>query len=181
MKKYVSILMLFVALLVTNVCYSQDFSNDPNQGGNFTGYYNSRFSSGDYKIIKGTVYYKSNVATITSIAFGGITSDSTPGNVSVGSNADFATTLFIDGFKRVNGRYNYTYSLCTTSENGEVYQKSDNMNSYVEGDQFILQFAYNTSSLKSGTSPTIFHMSFIVKDNFSKAIIQGYYKFTQLP
>lgn len=147
----------------------------------FMGYYNSNYSGGEYQLVNNTVNYKSNSATITSLSFGGITGDSTPGDIKINGNAILSTFLYIIGFRRTDDKYSFTYSLCITLDNGVEFEKKEGIQSFNENDPCIFQFDYNTPSLKNGASAKFFYMNFVVKDDNSDAIVQGYYKFKLLP
>lgn len=157
---------------------STNASNGNSSNGGFEGHYNFIYPDGDYKIVKNTVFYKSNLATITSISFGGINNDSQPGDIKVGGNKILSTFFDIVGFTRVGGRYSFSYSVCATFENGAEFEKKENMDSYNLNDPCIFQFDYNTPSLKNGTSSKVLYMNVLIKDKNSDAKIQGYYKFT---
>jgi|GEM_PF-5705193 len=145
------------------------------------GHYNDIFSSGNYKAFNNTLYYKSNSAVVKEVLFAGANNNSQWGDVKINGGALMQTFITIDGFKRVGGRYSYTYSACITFENGEVYQKNENIDTYNLNEPFLFEFEYTAPKLKGGVASLPLYSNFSIKDKFSDAKIQGFYKFTLLP
>ena len=157
-----------------------DKVTEKNSGGNilYTGHYNDYYPNEEYKVVDGTLYYKSNKATIESVEIYGKKYDSKPSDIRVTGGVDLQTFLTITGFKRVKDRYSFTYSVCTTHQNGTEFEKKENIKSYNLNDPFLFEFTYNTPSLINGTTSKILYINFLVKDKNSDALIQGFYKFT---
>lgn len=170
-------MLLAIAIFTATECYSQASNGNSINAG----YYNFKYSEGDYKIANGTLYYKSNIASVKSALFGGITDDSERGNLKVKSNGNLSTVVLIDGFKRVDDSFSFIYSTCVTFENGEVFEKKENIANINKNEPFQFVFMYNTPTLKKGNLSRVFYMNFIVKDRFSDAVVQGFYKFSLLP
>jgi antitoxin component YwqK of YwqJK toxin-antitoxin module len=144
---------------------------------NFTGHYNSEYSFGDYYVVDKKLYYKSNLAKIQSAYFKvnkkPIYRDD---ELWVNGSSILSTNMDITGFKQVGSKYYYTYSICITYENGEVFIKAENMQDYSVSNPCNFGFDYDTSYLKKGASTKILYFNFLIKDKYSDAIIQGFYK-----
>jgi hypothetical protein len=146
----------------------------------FPGFYNSVYPDGNIQTLNNTLYYKGNTATITNFSLGGITNESLPGNVITNSNVVLSTFLYLNGFTRANDQYSYTYSLCVTLDNGEEFEKKEGVQNYITSEPCIVQFDYNTPTINSNQSK-YFKMNFVVKDNNSGAVVQGFYRFSVAP
>jgi antitoxin component YwqK of YwqJK toxin-antitoxin module len=155
---------------------------DANQPLHFIGYYNQKLPDGDYKYVNRGTYYKSNSAEVTRVFMQGGIQSSDQSELKVQGNKVLATHIFINGFKPVNEKYNYTYSTSITFEDGTVFEKIENIKdySYIHP-ECDLSIGYNTPSLKNGAQRKILYLNFFVKDNNSDAIVQGFYRFTLIP
>ena len=152
--------------------------NSINNKTSFIGYYNQKYSEGEYKFVDGGIYYKSNNAEIKSAFFKGANRVSKENDLRVRGNTILSTNIFINGFKSVGDKYYFTYSVATTFENGELFEKRENKQdySYIHP-QCDFGFDYGTPSLKNGASSKILYTNFVIKDKYSDAVIQGFYKF----
>lgn len=148
---------------------------------NLEGYFNYHYSEGNYLPVGGLVY-KSNKAIIKYAVFRGASIDSSPNEILLKSNNILSSNIYIDGFKEVNGAFNFTYSLCITLENGNVLELKENKIKKNKRDnplsRFDFGFDYKTPPLINGTKSEVMYINFYVKDNHSEALLQGYYKFT---
>lgn len=147
----------------------------------FAGFYNANYSSGDSQVFNNCLYYKSNSASVSAFSLNGITSDSGPADIKIGGNAVLGTFITIGGFRRADDKYSFTYSLCITLDNGVEFEKQEGVQSYNTNDPCIFSFNYNTPTITNGGGVKYFYMNFVIKDNNSDAIMQGYYKFSVLP
>lgn len=150
----------------------------------YVGYYNDFYSKGDYTVVDNCLFYKSNTAKIESVTFK-IGNQIIKGDEliirGIRGNSYLSTNFHITGFASNNGNCNCKYSVCTTFEDGAVFEKRENAEDYSFSDYCDFGFDYNTPSLKYGASPKILYVNFLYKDLFSNAIIQGYYKFRLIP
>jgi len=154
-----------------------------NSGGGsapFTGFYNANYSAGDYQVFNSCLYYKSNMASVSNFSLEGITNESGPAALKVPGSAVLNTIITLNGFKRVDDKYSYTFSVCVTEENGVEFVKNEGIQAFNTNDPCMFSYTYNTPTMNNGAEKS-FYMNFVVKDNNSDAIMQGYYKFIVLP
>lgn len=173
---------------------SEEFrkSNTADQSGNssstkssFIGYYNNKCSDGDYKYVNG-IYYKSNSAEIKSAVFdvnGAILNTSASDIRFKGTQRkdQFLTVnMAVEGFKIQDLKSNYDLS-CQIIYNGKEYDRKENMD-WLVWSPLTVKLAYNTPSLTPGAyNSHTFYVSFLIKDKYSSAVIQGYYIYTIEP
>ncbi len=145
----------------------------------FIGYYNTKCPDGEYKYVNG-IYYKSNLAEIKSAIFdvnGGILNTSTSDIRFKGTQRkdQFLTVnMAVEGFKIQDSKSNYDLS-CQTIYNGKEYDRKENMD-WLVWSPLKVKLAYNTPSLTPGAyNSHTFYVSFLIKDKYSTAVIQGYY------
>jgi hypothetical protein len=173
---------------------SEEFrkSNSADQSGNnsitkssFTGYYNTRCPDGEYKYVNG-IYYKSNLAEIKSAIFdvnGAILNTSASDIRFKGTQRkdQFLTVeMAVEGFKIQDLKSNYDLS-CQIIYNGKEYDRKENMD-WLVGSPLTVKLAYNTPSLTPGAfNSHTFYVSFLIKDKYSSAVVQGFYIYTIEP
>lgn len=183
-----TILMASEEFVKSPISQQNQISNNTNTTKtDYIGHYNDSYSIGEYKTIDGILYYKSNSAQITAVTFDvdGVIQNSKMTYLAFKgsqSNNQFLTAnIVINGFKKINGNYNYAVSAFTTY-NGEEYDKRENMNWDYQIEPLLVKFAYNTPSFKAGATHSFtFYTNFLFKDKNSDAIIQGFFKYTLLP
>jgi len=179
MKTTVISFLLVFLISIVHVGDAKDMTNSISN--NYVGYYNNLYSVGDYKIVDNCIFYKSNIAEIKSVIFKIGDYILKGDDLNIRGNSYLSTNIIINGFTPTQGKYYYTYSACATFENGEVFEKNENIEDFSFSNPCDLGFYYNTPSMKNGAAPKIMYINFCFKDRFSNAIIQGFYKFRLLP
>lgn len=164
---------------------SDQSSNSSSTKSSFIGYYNNKCPDGEYKNVNG-IYYKSNMAEIKSAIFdvnGAILNTSASDIRFKGTQRkdQFLTVnMAVEGFKIQDSKSNYDLS-CQIIYNGKEYDKKENMD-WLVWSPLTVKLAYNTPSLTPGAyNSHTFYVSFLIKDKYSAAVIQGYYNYTIEP
>ncbi|MGE0021309.1 MAG: hypothetical protein AB7S72_16665 [Draconibacterium sp.] len=153
----------------------------------YVGYYNYTYAYSEYQSRDGILYYKRKNSDVNSIK---IDINGRPAVVrnnaiilkGIGKNNLIITVKFIvSGFKKVGGKYSFNVSG-NSIENGEIFEKKENMLWSWTGDPLIIEYRYNPPSLKIGSTHShTMYANFLFEDNYSDAVIHGFYKFILIP